>query len=134
MSTTTPNTPAADALPAFILGQALPRFIWTVLVPAPGNDSYSFAALPLEFQAVDQDELDLYQGHRKPKEGESLPTDAQILQRVVVGWPSLKDKSGQDVPFSQPALARLMLSPMVRSAAVSTYLAAMSGMAARKNG
>lgn len=133
MSNAAATTPTPPALPAFVLGQALPRFVWTVRVPVPGNDQYAFAELPLEFQAVDQDELDLYQGQRKPKDGEKVPTDAEIVRRVVVGWPSLKNTDGAEVGFSPAALEDLMRSPMVRSAAVSTYLAAMSGMAARKN-
>lgn len=112
--------------PAFILGAALPRFTWTVRVPVPGDDTYHHAELPLIFQAVDQDELDVMQT------GGTLQAD--IVRRVVVGWPGLQDAGGRDVPFSPVALEQLMSAPMVRVAIVATYIAAMTGTAARKNG
>lgn len=120
--------------PSFILGAVLAlQFTWTVRVPVPGNDDYSHAELPLNFRVVDQPELDKMRGIGLA-EGETPPTDEQIVRRVVVGWPSLKDAAGNEVPFSDEALSQLLLSPMVRTATVATYMAAMSGMAARKNG
>jgi hypothetical protein len=112
--------------PAFVLGAALPQFTWTVRVPVPGSDDYQHAELPLVFQAVDQDELDRMQG--------SAMLQADIVRKVVVGWPSLQDAEGNDVPFSPEALEALMAAPMVRVAIVATYFAAMTGTAARKNG
>ncbi|MFN3303042.1 MAG: phage tail assembly chaperone [Roseateles sp.] len=111
--------------PAFVLGAALPQFTWTVRVPVPGNDDYAHAELPLTFQAVDQPELDELQNGGK--------LQADIVRRVVVGWPGLKDAHGSDVPFSPEALEKLMAAPMVRVAIVATYFAAMTGTAARKN-
>lgn len=118
--------------PTFILGAALPTFTWTVRVPVPGNDDYSYAELPLTFQAVEQEMLDRMRGIGVG-ESEVQLTDAQIVRKVVVGWPALQDAEGNDVPFSPAALERLMAAPMLRQAAVATYIAAMSGMAARKN-
>lgn len=116
----------------FVLDGPLPRFVWTVRVPVPGNDDYRFAALPLLFQAFDQLELDQMQGRNLPA-GALPPTDEEIVRRVVVGWPSLRTATGEAVPFSPEALERLMRAPVVRAATVATYLAAMSGMGARKN-
>lgn len=118
--------------PTFILGAALPTFNWTVRVPVPGNDDYSHAELPLTFQAVTQNELDRMRGIGLG-EFEAPPTDAEIVRRVVVGWPALKDAAGNDVPFSHTALEQMLAAPMLRQATVATYMAAMSGMAARKN-
>ncbi|MCV2349339.1 phage tail assembly chaperone [Paucibacter sp. Y2R2-4] len=118
---------------AFILGAALMNFTWTVNVPVPGQDQYQFAKLPLEFVQVDQAQLDKFRGIGLA-EGEALPSDADIVRRVVVGWPDLKNAAGEPVPFSPEALEQLMLAPIVRSAIVATYMAAMSGGAARKNG
>lgn len=117
----------------FILGAALPTFNWTVRVPVPGDDDYAHAELALTFQAVTQHELDRMRGIGLG-EFEQPPTDDQILRQVVVGWPALQDAAGNDVPFSHTALEQLLAAPMLRQAAVATYLAAMSGMAVRKNG
>jgi hypothetical protein len=123
------NKPKA---PDYVLGAALPLFSWTVRVPVPGNDQYLYAELPLLFQAVDQDELDWMRGLRVV-EDRPMPTEAEVVQQVVKGWPALRDAQGNDVPFSAEALAKLMAAPMVRVATVATYFAAMTGTAARKN-
>lgn len=127
---TTSSAPAADL--QFVLGSDPVEFTWTVRVPVPGADDYRFAQLPLNFITVDQEELDRMQG-RGLKKGEAPPTDMEICQSVVCGWPSLKNKAGEEVPFSAEALAGLLKAPMMGAAIVATYLAAMSGMAARKN-
>lgn len=118
--------------PAFILGAALPLFCWTVRVPVPGANQYQFAELPLNFQAVDQDELDWMRGLRVV-EGRPMPTEAEVVRHVVKGWPALQDADGNDVPFSPEALERVMLAPIVRTAIVATFFAAMTGTAATKN-
>ena len=126
----TSSAPAGDL--QFVLGSDPVEFTWTVRVPVPAADDYRFAKLPLNFIAVDQDALDRMQG-RGLKKGEVPPTDMEICQGVVCGWPSMKNKAGEEVPFSAQSLAGLLKAPMVRAAIVATYLAAMSGMAARKN-
>jgi len=119
--------------PAFVLGMTLTlAFVWTVRVPVPGDDDYSHATLPLMFRPLDQTELDRIRGIGLA-EGEAVLTDEQIIRLVVVGWPSLKNAAGEELPFNDENLGHLLTAPMMRSAIVATYLAAMSGMAARKN-
>lgn len=118
--------------PHFILGAALLDFTWTVRVPVPGDDRYTHAELPLIFRAVDQTELDKFRGVGLA-EGEALLSDADVVRRVVVGWPALKNAVGADVPFSPEALEQLMAAPIMRAAIVATYMAAMTGAAATKN-
>lgn len=129
MSTTNSPTQAPD----FVLGSDPFQFTWTVRVPVPGNDDYGHAALKLHFEAVDQAELDRMNGEGLAP-GEAMPTEAEIVRRVVKGWPKLLDVTGQSVPFSPEALEKLMRAPVMRRAIVVTYLAAMGGTAARKNG
>lgn len=116
----------------FVLGSEPVEFTWTVRVPVPGADDYRFAQLPLHFVAVDETELNRMRGiGLGPKE--IPPSNEQICRQVVRGWPALKDTTGADVPFSPKALDKLLTAPMVAASIVATYLAAMSGMAARKN-
>lgn len=120
-----------DDLPIFVLGSSIPDFWWEVRIPVPTDNDYRTAKLEVLFAAVDQRELDCMRG--LVPEGAKAPTDTQIAQRVVRGW-KLVDAAGEPVPFGEAKLDELLRAPIVRTAIVSTYLAAMSGVAARKNG
>ena len=120
----------ADKRPTFRLAPA-PDFWWTVKVPVPTDDDYEYAALRVKFAWASQAELDKMRGVGLA-EGEAAPTDEQIALAKVRDF-ELKDEFGNPVPFSDEKLAELLNAPMVRSAIVATYMAAMNGMAARKN-
>ncbi len=122
---------AAAPLPTFVLKPPT-DFWWEVRVPIAGDSDYTFARLDVLFAALPQPELDKLRGVGL-SEGEPLPTDEQICQRVVRGWRHLPDEHGNPLPFSAEVLAKLLAVPMMRSALVSTFMAASSGMAARKN-
>lgn len=122
---------AAEKLPAFVLGSPPPDFWWTVKVPVPTDDDYAFAALRVRFAWASQAELDRMRGVGLA-EGERAPTDDEIARAKVTGF-DVRDEFKNPVPFSAEKLGELLAAPMVRSAIVGTYLAAMSGMAARKN-
>jgi hypothetical protein len=119
-----------EKLPAFVLAPA-PDFWWTVRIPVPRDDDYDYAALRVKFAWSSQDELDKMRGAGLA-EGETAPTDDEIARAKVRGF-ELNNERGEAVAFSEVALAELLQAPMVRSAIVATYMAAMSGMAARKN-
>jgi hypothetical protein len=122
----------AKQQPLFILGATVPEFWWTVQIPSPTDNDYAVAGLDLLFAPVEQPELDAMRGIGLA-EGEAVPSDAQICRRVVRGWRKLCNEHGAEVPFSPEALDQLLRAPVVRTAIVVTYLAAMSGTAARKN-
>lgn len=117
-------------LPAFVLAPPA-AFWWTVKVPIPTDDDYSYAALRVKFAWADQTELDKMRGVGLA-EGEAAPSDDDIARRKVIGF-ELKDEFKNPLEFSEANLALLLKAPMVRSAIVATYMAAMNGMAARKN-
>lgn len=127
-----PAAPAAAAEQLFVLRRPS-SFWWTVRVPVPDDDTYLIAVLKCLFRWVDQAEFDRMQG-KGLKPGEAAPTDAEIVQRVLVGWSGLKDEDGEPVPYSDEARDQLMAHTLVRSAVLATYFAVMSGVAARKNG
>lgn len=118
-------------LPTFVLRPPT-DFWWTVRIPMATDSDYAFAKLDVLFAALPQAELDKLRGHGLA-EGEAALSDSEICQRVVRGWRHLPDEHGNAVPFSPEALALLLAVPMVRTNLVLTYLAATSGMAARKN-
>lgn len=124
------HSPGDDATP-FVLRMPT-AFWWTVRIPIPTDDTYQVATLRVQFKPVDQHRLDAMQGLNLPP-GELPPTEHAICHEVVVGWWKLPDEHGVEQPFSAEALDRLLAVPVVRAALVATYLAAMRGMAARKN-
>lgn len=117
--------------PIFVFGQQIPDFWWTVRIPLPTDNDYRVALLDVQFAAVDQPELDRMRGIGLA-EGEQAPSDAEIARQVMRGW-KLVDANGQPVLFEPHRVDELLRAPIVRTAIVSTYLAAMSGVAARKN-
>lgn len=120
-----------DKAPAFVL--RMPgSFKWTVRVPVPGDDTYTHAELRVRFKPVSQQRLDAFRGIGLA-EGQVPPTDHEIVHEVLEAW-GLKDENGEPVPFTPEKLDEVLAVPMARTAIVATYMAAMSGMAARKNG
>lgn len=122
---------AAAEIPLFVLAEPAP-FWWTVRIPHPGDGEYQFAALELQFQPVDQAELDGMQGLGLA-DGASPPTDEQICRRIVLGWRKFNRPDGSAVPFTPETLEQLLRVPMARPSIVATYLTVMRGLA-RKNG
>ena len=121
-----------DKPPLFVLRK--PRdFWWTVKVPIPTDGEYVMAKLDVLYAALPQSEIDRMKGVGLA-EGETPPTDREIAVRVLRGWRELPDEHGNPVPFSAEARDQLLETPAMRTAIVMTYLAAVSGLAARKNG
>ena len=124
-------TAAEEKTPLFVLRK--PRdFWWPVKVPIPQDGDYLLARLDVLFAALRQDEIDRMKGVGLA-DGQKPPTDREIALRVVRGWRELQGEDGNPVPFSAEALEQLLLEPAMRTAIVMTYLAAVSGLAARKN-
>jgi hypothetical protein len=127
------NKPEEDKTPAFVLGAALAPFWWDVMIPVPADNGYTYAKLPVQYQPVDQEELDVMRGTKPPPEGQSMPTDHDVVRRVVRNARVLTPE-GAVVPFTEEVLPALLRAPMVRTAIVTTFLAVMAGAGARKNG
>lgn len=60
--------------------------------------------------------------------------DEALAREVLVGWPegAIKDKDGDDVPFSDSAMDKLMEISKAASAVVTAFYASLDG-AKRKN-
>lgn len=119
-----------EKAPAFVLRMPA-SFKWTVRVPVATDDDYAHAELRVKFKPVSQARLDAFRGIGLAA-GELPPSDTEIATEVLEGW-GLKDEHGEPVPFNPEKLAEFLAVPMARTATVATYMAAMSGLAARKN-
>jgi hypothetical protein len=103
-----------------------------VKLPVPTDGDYVMARLDVLFAALPQAEVDRMRGVGLA-DGEVPPSDAEIARRVLKGWRDLADEDGNPVPYSEDAREQLLQTPAMRTALVMTYLAAVSGLAARKN-
>lgn len=121
----------APAAPAFVLKKPS-NFWWTLRVPVPGDDDYAMATLRCLFRWMDQAEFDKLRGMGLA-DGEEAPSDEAIARRVLMGWEGLSDEGGEPVPFSAEALEQVLAHTLMRQSVVATYMAVMSGVAARKN-
>jgi hypothetical protein len=121
----------AAKLPAFVL-QAPKDFWWTVRIPVPTDNDYQVAVLDVQFAALPQPELDRMRGVGL-QPGEAVPSELASVLRVMRGWRGLQDEHGQAVPYTDAKRDELLAAPAVRTCILATYLAASSGMAARKN-
>lgn len=120
-----------DEAPQFVLRQPV-DFWWDVKVPVPHEGEYRFLRFEALFAALPQDELDRMRGIGLAQDDQRL-TDEQIARRVLRGWRHVNDEQGQPLPFTADNVSRLLQWPLARTAVVATYLAATSGLAARKN-
>lgn len=119
-------------LPTFVL-QAPKDFWWEVKIPIPTDNDYTLCKLDVLFAALPQPEIDRMRGQGL-QPGDAMPTELEAAQRVVRGWRHLPDENGNAVPYSEAARDQLLAVPAVRTCILATFMAASSGMAARKNG
>jgi hypothetical protein len=128
-----PETPtAAPAAESPFVLRMPASFWWTVRVPIPTDNGYQIGTLELLFKPVSQTRLDQYRGIGL-EPGQPIPTEHEICHEVVAGWRNVADEEGVVQRFSREALNHVLDVPVARGATVATYMAVMSGMAARKN-
>jgi len=95
----------------------------TVSVSVPGHKK------PQEFTATF--EVMKHDEYRERTEGRS--DDLGLLKSVVIGWDGVEDESGNDVPFSEEALAQMCEYTFVRTAFLRAYNELMFGYSPAKN-
>lgn len=95
----------------------------TVSVSVPGHKK------PQEFTATF--EVMKHDEYRERTEGRS--DDLGLLKSVVIGWDGVEDENGNDVPFSEEALAQMCEYTFVRTAFLRTYNELMFGYSPAKN-
>lgn len=98
----------------------------TVHIPADGG-KFTKATFTAEFRALAQDVIDgvlddLRSGDR----------DADFARECLIGWSSVQDQDGSELPFSDEAKAKLLNIPYVRTALVNAFFESISG-GKRKN-
>lgn len=100
-------------------------YFWPVTVEmAADGGKFEKHTFDAEFRRLSVDEIAAL--------GESDDTGGTACRRIMAGWKGIVDDSGEEVPFSESALADLLKYPPVRMAIMVAFRASLQG-AARKN-
>lgn len=111
----------------FKLNQSTAYF-WPVVVNLPANNgSFEKQTFDGEFKRLTDSRLKEIQA--KVAAGEI--TDAEFVREVMVGWKGVSDE-GEDVPFSEGNLARMLEIPGTAGAIITAVIESLSGLK-RKN-
>jgi len=105
-----------------------PTYKWPVKVHIPTDGGkFTTGTFTAEFNALPQDEID-----KIIEAGRDGDRDADLAREVLVGWASVQDEDGSDLPYSDEAKARLINIAYVRNALVTAFFDSITGNAARK--
>ena len=106
----------------FVLKEDDGAFTWPVEIKVPTDDGYKKHKIKVTFKIIDQDRID-----------ELLRNvDNDLLREVVLGWKGVQDEDGNEIPFSDDVLERLLKKGFVRTALAHDYIRGVNGLE-RKN-
>lgn len=104
-------------------------FFWPVVIQTPiDGGKFQKETFDAEFRRLKVSEVEAMVA--RVATGEL--TGAAAVKQFIVGWRGIED-DGQDVPFSDTALAQVLDIPGVAGGLFEAYKEAMSGAARRKN-
>lgn len=102
-------------------------FRWTVKVPVPVANGYVYASFTGVFKHLEEDELNKLVGP------ESTLTDRQVCEAVLLAVEDVAGEDGNPLASSPELRDQVLGVQRAPRATVTTYIAAMRGMAAEKN-
>lgn len=117
----------ADNTPFFAM-VAPKDFRWEVKVPVPANGRYVFATFTGVFAYRPLAELDEWLAP-----GGQPRTDADLAAEALLAVEDVRGEDGGWLPSTPELKARMLAVDRVPLAVVTTYLAALRGVAATKN-
>lgn len=108
-----------------------PTYWWPVEVPMP-SQSEAGKTEPVRFDAqfrhLGLEETEKLQGEL----GKTVTTDAQLVMRICTSWREVRDGHGNDLPFTEENVRRLLNVPHSMDAIYAAFKASRQG-AAEKN-
>lgn len=106
----------------FVLSKSA-SYSWPVAVSLPtAGGKFETHTFDVTFKRLTQARIKEF-----VEKSEELGGDDSFCREVVVGWQGIVDEAGQQVPFSEMALAQLLDVPMVAKKIVTAYLESVSG-------
>ena len=111
----------------FVISQSS-SYWWPVKVEVPTDGGkWSTQTFDAEFKRLPQSRIDEIRGGASDD-----MKDGDLAREVVVGWRGINDADGNEVPFSDAMLAKLLDVPTVGAFIVRAYIDSLTG-AKRKN-
>ena len=107
-----------------------PEFAADVKLRLPGGEEAEFRA---KFRVIDTDAFDAQMAKLRTGGKEASAARDQLLGQIVCGWDGAVGADDKPVPFSQAKLSALATHPWFSGPLLNTYLAEITGTAARKN-
>lgn len=117
----------------FIMAQP-PTFTWPVKVRVPDAGKYQVLEFTATFPDMNEEQLEALIGN-DPETGKPYYTNTEIAAQVLRGFDPLPlpDGSWVENDESGNGKRRLLEQPRVPMAVMSTFIAAVKGLAAEKN-
>lgn len=107
----------------FVLDKS-PSYSWPVQTEvASNNGKFETETFDVNFKRVTESEKMQFFG----AETVQRHTDVEICKKVVVGWKGVTDENGNEIPFSQENLDKLLEIPKVSSFIVIAFLESLAG-------
>lgn len=96
-------------------------YSWPVHVSLPKDGgTFEKSSFDAKFKRIPQSRL------KKLLQDEDA-TDMNFCKEIVVGWKGIKDKEGQDIPYSEAGFEMLLEVPGVATTIVKAYLESIAG-------
>ncbi len=97
-------------------------YTWLVKVKIPNNNNYIERNFMGEFALLEHEEI------LQMKDGKFAEDDRDLAEKVLIGWSGIKSESGEEIPYSEEAKAKLTNIPYVCHGIVVSFLESLSGV------
>lgn len=107
----------------FVLKQG-DSYEWTVSVQFPvSGDKHKTDTFKAEFKRLPQSRIkEIYQSIQDDKMG-----DKDLVKEILVGWKEVTDDKGNDIPFSEASLEKLLDIQLVAASISKAFLESITG-------
>jgi hypothetical protein len=114
---------------AFILDDLDDTFDWKVKLPIPTKNKLETHTFTATFKRITQDRFEEL-GRLQSEEGLS---NAEICKEIMVGWSGMQDKEGNDLPFTDTYVNKLLNVAGASAFIANVFGEAYTGGLKRKN-
>lgn len=114
---------------AFILDDLDDTFDWKVKLPIPTKNKRETHTFTATFKRITQDRFE----ELARLQNEEGMTNTQIVKEIMVGWSGMQDKEGNELPFTESKLDKLLNVAGASAFIANSFSEAYTGGLKRKN-